>query len=212
MKQIDSDALGILTKALGLSGAGAPITELFDGDVYQTLDIGPLVRRGRTQAGVQGFYYALIRNVHTDAETISTNSTPYVFNPAGVRAPWPSPIPEQFDLWIISAATRIVSGGGTLTASVQMRIPQVNQAFGIDDSGVAVVGTAYTALAYWDALVTQPNTFSLTPGGDATVKIGVRLPPGSEVRFSSTSSLTSTWDCILVLGLFPVALGQDILV
>lgn len=209
MKKIDSDALGVLQKALGLTGTGAPLTELLDADVYQTLDISAIVRRGRTQAGVEGFYYGLIQNVHTDAETITTLVNPYNFG-TGVRAPFPDPIPPQFDLWLISAGVRIVTGGGTFTGALQYRIPQVHQAFGIDDSGVAVVNTMFFPLAYWDSLVTQPNTFALMQDGTALVNIGQRIPPGTEVRFSSTSSLTSTWDCGLIFGLFPVSLGQDI--
>ena len=72
MKRIDSDALGILTKALGLTGAGSQLTELADGVVDQALDVVPIVRRGRVIGASEGLFTAIMRNVHTDAETLTT--------------------------------------------------------------------------------------------------------------------------------------------
>ena len=59
MKKIDSQALDVLQKALGLSGPGSPITELTDGVVDQVLEVGGVIRRSRTQAGTEGIHAAV---------------------------------------------------------------------------------------------------------------------------------------------------------
>lgn len=216
MKTVDSDALGVVTRALGLSGRGAQITELTDGVVDQSLAVNDLVRRGRTQAGTAGMYIGILENVHTDAETLESSIEPYL-TPTGAIPPYPSPMPAGFDIWLMAASVEQKSGAGTLSAALFVNPPDATQGWGIDDSGVAVIGAIPPGpIAFWDSVVTQTREFGLQESGEPWARIGLRLirPPRSnvEVRFSSTSTLTATFRCNILLGVFPIALGQDVLV
>lgn len=214
-KKIDSDALGVLNKSLGLTGAGSPTTELADGVVDQVLSVGEVVRRGRTQAGSEGIYTAIMQNVHTDAETITTIVNPFDVA-VGVIPPYPDPLPVQFDLWLLTACVRKPSGTGTMTAALSLQYASMQQGWGVDDSGVAVVESAPHTLAYWDLLISLGTTFGIDSRGvhGALAHIGVRIPRNvnAALRFISVSSATATFNMQLVFGVFPVALGQDGLV
>jgi len=218
MKQIDSDALGILNRTLGLTGAGAPVTELTDGIVDQTLSINEIARRGRTQVGTSGIYTGVLRTVHTDAEALTTSVDPYAVG-AGRLAPFPDPIPRQFDVWLLGTWVNQVSGAGTLAGVLHYTYPDSSQGFGVDDSGVAVVVSAPLAIAYWTSLGALNTTFGVLADGGGTAQprapLNFRIPRGTTgdgglLSFTALSSLTVTYDCYMLLGVFPMALGQDV--
>lgn len=206
---VDSDALGIVTRALGLTGKGAALTEFLDGQVDQVLSVNDLIRRGRTQVQRGGIYTGTMQTVHTDAETITFTVDPFDVT-TGRIAPYPGPISNRFDLWAISVSVRRLSGGGTLTAQANLAYHADQIGWGIDDSGVAVTSNAGGSVAFWDSIVSQSNAFGLQNGSNPTQFIGQRLFPGTLLQVSSTSSLTSTYNFIWLLGLFPIALGQDV--
>jgi len=212
VKKIDSDALGILTKSLGLTGAGSPVTELQDGVVDQSLDIAPIVRRSRTQGVTTGIYYGIMDNVHTDSETLTTSVFPYNVT-VGAQAPYPVPMPLQFDIWLLAASVFRASGAGTLTGSLQLLGNTSRQGWGVDDGGAATgLVTNIQAIALWDTLIGSGITFGrMALNGRPMWMQSFRLPRGTatELRFVSLSSLTATFRCIVTLGVFPVALGQD---
>ena len=210
-KRVDSDALGILNKSLGLTGAGSPVTELQDGVVDQVLEVGPIVRRGRTQEPSSGIYTAVMQNVHSAATTITTQVDPYAVG-VGVIPPYPDPLPPQFDLWLLSATVRRQSGAATVQASLHIQYGTRQQGWGVDDSGVAVAVSAPVPIAYWDALVSTQTTFALLNGANGPyAHRGIRIPraPNLTLEFTTVSSATGTFNGELVLGVFPVALGQD---
>ena len=214
VKKIDSDALTELTRALGLTGAGSPVTELADGVVDQTLDVVPIVRRSRTQHGTTGLYTAIMRNVHTDAQQLTTSVNPYLVGATAQIEPYPSPMPAQFDVWLLSATARRVSGSGTITAVLHYQYASDSQGWGIDDSGVAIVASPPVALVHWDTVVALNTAFLIQEGGFPYKHFGIRIPRGStanngQFEFTSSSSLTSTYEALLVLGVFPITLGQD---
>jgi len=213
-RRIDSDALGTLGKSLGLSGNGSQMTELSDGIVDQVIDVNPSVRRGRTLAEKQGIFYCVIRNVHTDAETIVTPIDPYRVGVDDVVAPYPDRISTRFDLWLLGAMVRRLSGGGTIQANLAIDYDQ-NQGWGVDDSGTAIVSTEAFNVAFWNSLATNSDVFALLSGAlQPYIKLGIRLPraDNTSLIFTSASSLTSTYQCQMIIGMFPAALGQDGLV
>jgi len=214
MKRIDSQALGILTKSLGLSGSGAQLTELTDGIVDQALSVNELIRRGRTLAGSEGIFTAIMRNVHTASEVLSTTVPPYVVPAGNTVAPWPSPIPRGFDVWLLSATVRQATGAGTLAAVLYLDYSIAQQGWGVTDSGGGITSAERIPLAFWDALATVSNEFGVLNQLGTNAKIGIRIPRpmdlgDTNIVFVSSSSLTATFDCQLVLGLFPTGLGQD---
>lgn len=211
MKKIDSDALGILTKSLGLTGAGSQVTELMDGVVDQVLDIGPCVRRGRTQAGTGGIYTARTRNTHTDAEAKTSTISP--FNPVTTRiAPYPLVMPDRFDIYLIDAQVSHISGStATISAALHLNYPAIMM--GISGVGPATAAIATHTLAHWDALVTENVTFAVLAGDNGTRVIPMlRLPRSltTALVFATTSVLTAAFQLEITLGVFPIALGQDV--
>lgn len=216
MKKIDSDALGVLNKALGLTGSGSPITELADGIVDQALDVVPAIRRGRTQAGSEGIYTAIMQNVHPGADVLTTQVDPYEVGATARIAPYPDPMPAQFDIWLLSAAMRRVSGAGSLNGgTLSLQYGSAQQGWGIDDSDVAVVESAPVHLAFWDALGSVGITFGILNGARGPfARLGIRLPRSvnGNLIYRTESSAAATFQCQLQLGVFPTSLGQDGLV
>ena len=211
-KNIHSDALTIMNRSLGLYGAGAPLTELQDGVVDQVIDITNVARRSLTQQVRGGIYTATFRNVHTDAETISNTVQAYSVLGSLTRPPFPNPFIERFDQWLLQAAVRQVSGGGTLLATLGVRYPG-NQAWGHTDAGGQVLVAQVHRLAHWNAIISDGTNFGILAGSEQpTANIGLRLARGTEITFISTSSITVSYDCQLTLGVFPAAFGQDVLI
>ncbi len=214
MKRIDSDALGLLQKSLGLSGRGSQITELTDGIVDQSLAINEVVRRGRTQAGTEGVYTAALRTIHGAADSQQAFDTPYDIS-VGAIPPYPNPTPTQFDIWLLAVTARQISGTGTISAILDLRYPTAQQGWGVDSAGTAVVSQAQMVLAFWDTLATEVIEFAFHGGiSGPWINLGLRLPrsPNTQLAFRTTSSAIATFQCDLILGVFPVALGQDVLV
>ena len=210
MKKIDSQALDILNKALDLRGPGSPATELTDGIVDQVLSVNEIIRRSRTQARTAGIYTGMLRNVHAAADSRTATLTPFNATTTA-RAPYPAPMPADFDVWLLSAAVTQLSGTGTLSAALRVNCPA--SIMGLTTTGAAVVSVQNVAL--WDALLVEGTTFGFPTANDEPMKkIGLRLPraPLTQIIFASTSSATATFDCFITLGVFPVALGQDVIV
>jgi len=212
MKKINSAALESMNKALGLSGTGSPVTELTDAIVDQVIEVGPIVRRSLTQAQTGGIYSAQIRNIHTAAESLTGSVTPYLGG-TSAKAPYPSPMPAAFDVWLLGAAVTQVSGTGTLSAALSVQYP--TSVMGLTNKGGALTTTVMNT-AHWDTVVVENTTFGVSTGelGVPFRKIGLRLPraTGTLIIFGSTSSAAATFDCFMTLGVFPTALGQDVLV
>jgi len=212
LKTVDSQALGIVNRALGLTGVGAPLTEFLDGQLDQVLDVGSLVRRGRTLAGSGGMFFGLLRNIHAAANSQVSEIQPYFPNGAEID-PYPNRVPLGFDVWVLAATVEQLSGTGTFTGALFMDPAANSQGWGIDQAGAAVTGDRPMPLAFWDSVVAQDRTIALQEDGSPWVRIGMRLMRNAQsntgLRFSSTSSALATFDCYILLGFFPIGLGQD---
>jgi len=213
LKHLEGDPLSVLYKSLGQGRGGAKITELEDGAVQLVYDILPIVRRSRVQSNKGGMFYGVMRNVHTDAETLQVSVDPFSIT-TGAIAPYPSlgagGINDSlFDVWLIGATVRQISGSGDMTAALAVSLPSTMQGWGIDDSGVAVANSLQHGVAFWDNVVSQSAIIGLQGAAFPFAKIGLRIPKTTTLRFSSTSTLTSTYDCQVVLGIWPIGLGQD---
>jgi len=215
VKKVESGALQLANAALGLTGtSGLARTEFEDGILGQALDVLPIIRRGRTLGATTGLVTMLIRNIHAGAGTISTAITPFVLGQTGLRGPMVSPIPKRFDLFLLNATLRQVSGTGTLSGALFIDFPFDNLGFGIDSAGAAVVAADDVCVAFWDAVTTETLEFGLLQAGGVLAQINLRLPtnPLTRITFSTTASALATFDVNMRLGLFPITLGQDIAV
>lgn len=213
MKKIDSDALGVLNKSLGLTGAGSPITELEDGIVGQSVNVNEVARRGRTIAKSQGIYTAVMRNIHVGASTVTTSVDPYRVGLLIAAAGYPVRIPEQFDLWLLTA-TVVRSAGVSSLAGVLRLDYGAAHGWGIDNLGAAILATGSMAVAHFQSVATIAGTFGVNSANGLPVfKLGMRLPRDDNTSLEwSTTGTDSTFDLQLVLGLYPASLGQDGLV
>lgn len=211
-KLIDSDALGELNRALGLTGAGSQVTELMDGVVDQVMAINDVARRGRTLGPTSGFFTPTMRNVHTAADTEVTTVDPYNVGATGAVAPYPAVMPLQFDVWLIGASVRQVSGSGTLNATLSISQGTRQAGWGLDDSGSQILVSQPIRLAYWNTLVSVQTGFATLQGSNGPhLNRLLRLNRfGCDLIFTTVSSATATFDCQLILGVFPAGLGQDI--
>jgi len=211
-KKIDSDALGVLNKSLGLSGAGSPVTELMDGVVDQVLSVNEVARRGRTQAATQGIYTAVFENVHSAGDSERSSVNIYDIG-LGVIPPWPDPMPIQFDIWLLGATAIRLSGSGTVLANLGIIYGAAQQGWGRTDTGVGIVANFEHVVANWDSVL-QIETLvflRLEDAGGISSQPGIRLPrsPDTILTFASVSSAAATYRCQVVLGVFPASLGQD---
>jgi len=215
MIDVDSDALQTVQRALGVPGRGAQITQFADGQLDQVLNVAPMIRRGRTFAGNQGIYTALLENNHAGADSQVSTAEPYNM-PVGTVGSYPSPVPPEFDLWIIAATVRRTSGSGTLSAGLYMDLAANTFGWGVDEAAAAVAAQSVRMIfALWDATTAQGTQVVGTRNGELPwVSIGFRFPRhvGADLMFRTTSSAAAVFNCQLLLGLFPVALGQDALV
>ena len=216
MKKVNAQALGDVNRALGLTGAGSPSTEFSDGILDQVVDVGPLIRRGNTLAQTQGVFTGVLVNDHTGAGTLSTTADVYELGNALVTAPYPPTIPRGLELWLIGASCQQVTGSGTFSGALYLNVDDVLEGFHINNSGTSP-GTVSSpmAIAYWDAIKTVTNSFGIQEDGKPFAPIGLRLPrtnaPGTTVIWRSTASAVTRFECLLLMGLFPIGMGQDIL-
>jgi len=213
-KLIDSQALGILNSSLGLTGAGSGETELLDGTVDQSLDVNEIVRRGRTPAGSEGIFRVALKNIHGSGNVVSTAWSPYDVQTVGVIAPFPNPIPPSLDMWLLKASIQRTGGSGGLNIAA-LFVAQIQQGIGRDSVAAAFVSTAVLTVALWEGVATASTTFGVdADGNNPLVNIGMRIPRKGAiispvVTFTSSSGAAADYECVLIVGLFPVALGQD---
>jgi len=213
-KKVNSDALNVVNKALGLTGPGSQITEFLDGQLDQVLDVAPMIRRGRTLASTEGLFTGIIRNIHVSDDSVATAVRPYNMVADEVVPPWPTPIPDLFDIWILQATVSRESGTGTLVGAL-LDTNWDSQAWGVDSAGDPVVGSPALPLAFWDAQASEGAvTMGILNGTNGPAKrIGMRLQrvgnPSLVFRTTSGGAAACEWQCDIILGLFPVALGQD---
>jgi len=214
VQRIDSQALGILTAALGLSGDGAQVTELNDATVEQALEIGPIVRRSRTLAGSEGLFVGFMENVHGAGGGQQSSITPYDFAAANAHAPYPSRVPASLEIWLLGASME-QSAGALTTINGNLYASGHLQSFGVDQLGADVTQLGFLNLVHFN-LVTEDLGFttlvgSLGTDGPAFQPIGIRLPRQGNptLIWSTNAGAASTFSLSIYMGLFPVALGQD---
>lgn len=214
MKDVTGDALETIDKALGITpGQSASGTvEFEDKLLQQTFAVNEPVRRGRTLGSTTGLFSAFMRNVHSADSVVTTTVDPYVIGATAAIAPYPAAINEmQFDIWLLGAHVEQVSGSGTLAAILRYIPNAAGAAWGISDSGTAVSGVASFVVGFWDTLVTIGGlVFGIQEQGGPTAFPGLRIRRGATLSFTSDSSDLATFQVNLLLGTFPVSLGQDV--
>jgi hypothetical protein len=151
-----------------------------------------------------------MRNEHPGAGTLLSTVDPYDVTTGRIE-PYPGPIPANFDLHLLAVTARHKSGTGSLTAALLIGMPAAAQGWGITDTGAAAPSALSIPVAYWTSLVTQSVSFGVLGNTNPQQRVGMRLRRGTTVQFSSTASALASFEAQIIFGLFPVGLGQDVL-
>lgn len=213
-KRIDSDALVLLNRMLGLGGGGSGATDLDDGVVSQTLDILSVVRRARTPARSLGWFFGQFRNIHAAGGALQSSINPFAVGALAHNA-YPTSIRRDFDLWLISASVNRAAGAGALDGATLLNSAvAADHGWGVDDSGAGFgPGAGLLLLARWtglDSSIAGQDAHGIAGDGSVLVQIGQRIPRNTVIRFNSDAAAAATFDCVVTLGVFPEGLGQDI--
>jgi len=213
-RRIDSAALAAVDQQLGLNSTdAAQETLLEDRDVRQVFSVNDGVRRARA-GGTSGWFYASFQNAHTASASHCQTFDPYNIDPAVTQSSlWPTPVPEDLDVWIDSVSFFKASGSGALVEGVIGMYPgEQLQGFGITLAGAPFPGTAYIPLARSTGVLSiigpDGNPYSLT----VSQEIKRRVPRnGTQLWFGSTvDAVPTTIVAFVIFGLFPIGMGQDV--
>ncbi|HIB68839.1 MAG TPA: hypothetical protein EYO33_28050 [Phycisphaerales bacterium] len=220
-KNVDSQALEGLNRALGLAGPGSGQTTLEDGELIQTIDGGQIARRSRGIASpLSGWFTGIMENDHGAGTTsLETRINPYttVFQ---TQSPLPGAgqaISDAYDWWLIGLSL-IQHGAGTASNFTNgcfvLDTGNAVTAFMEDDSSAtAHAQNADFPMVMWDDLATVGGLgVGIREDGNLWTPLNLRIPQHSPPIFSfrSTAANAITVRCNLLLGLFPAQLGQDV--
>lgn len=215
MRLLKSSALSILNKAIGLAG-GSGIsgeTKLDDENLSQILNTNEIIRRSRSLAGSGGISFGSLQ-VASGAGATTETATLDPYN-AGVTAtpPWPAPVPDLFDVWMIGASVFFVSGtaanfnDGLLFTTYGAG----SQGLSVDEAGLTIGGVSGSIpLGNWINIEVGSFDAGERDGGGMFLSLDRRLRRGETINFRVDASNAVVCQCNVILGLFPVALGQDV--
>jgi len=214
MSLVKNPILNILQSMIGISPTPGPVV-LDDDSISLTLPVVPHVTR-RSLAGIRtGWYQFVMENVHSAADDEQSTIDPYN---AGVSAtaPYPTAVPEDFDIWILRAQGLRTAGAGTLVEGwLRYGLPNESLGVGIEDDGTVIVLSSNYTFARFTDVVAAPgglsNDMLVDANGDPSILVGTRLPRNCTINFATTSGTASaTFRALMTIGLFPAALGQDV--
>jgi len=212
-RRITSDALVSLNRMLGVAGPSMAPTDLDDQWVSQVVDVTTIVRRSRTPAGSTGWYYGLLQNAHAGAGALTSSINAYDVLALG-RGGYPSPIPRDSDVWLLSAS--LVSpgaAGGLDGAALNIDMPQTHQGWGRSNAPASVTASDPFPVARWTALdtsIASVTPHGITGEGGAIAHINQRLVRDTILQFQSDAAAAATFRVYMVIGVFTEGLGQDI--
>ena len=210
-KQIESDALILINKQLGIAGPLQVPTFLDDANLTLIMEVTDAVRRSRALGVVQGWNIGVMQNVHAGAGSLVTVVDAYAPGTAAVAGGaggFPPIVPSGYDVWLIGGmVTRNSGAGGLNSGGFSLDPATVNQAWGIDDMGAAVTASR-SPLQIWTSI----DVFGagLDAAGRGYVDWRLRIARGTEFRWQSDAAAAATFQLILILGVFPEGMGQDI--
>jgi len=212
---VDSDALTLLRRVLGIAGRGAGRTDLDEGNLAQVVDVNPIVRRSRSLVGTDGIFMGVIQHDHgAGATTLATAINPYrATNP---RAPWIFPgnrVPDDMEIWLIAASMALVLGTGSnfTSGTLDITVPTAATVMSSDEAGGPVPASALV-LAMWDTIVGGPTAdVGLQENGSPWWRGPIRIRRNTTIRLRSGGINAVEVQLMFLLALTPISLGQDVM-
>ena len=215
MRDIDSSALILLDRIMGLGSGGEQTAVLDDGHVSQILDINEIARRSLTLADTAGIFLAYFENTHGAGN--SQLSTASVYNPGTTVATgsYPSVVPAAYDVWLLGVGAGISSGTATNFAEGCFSMEAIgNFGLGVDQAGAFATpgsGAVDFIVARWDAQTSCGGiVFLINEEGQSFHPVARRIPRGGRLQFGSDSTGAVVVMAYALLGFFPSGLGQDV--
>lgn len=209
-KEVDSGALTLLNRSMNLAGRGSAHTLLLDGVLNQVIEVGGSVRRSLALAGSEGIWLGQLQCEHGGAGSEAVAIDPYAVGGNGDPG-FPVKLPNQFDLWLITAAVARDGGAGTGETILSVVFPAVARAFSRNNDGTSDARTDIVyPLARWDSI---QGLAGLEPGvmedGAVLANIGHRIRRGCKLQMNSNVGAAADIQINMVLGVFPATFGQD---
>lgn len=185
-------------------------------NLSQVLNVVPeVLRRSAPLTGIDGYFTGILQNVHSAADDEFSQIGPYAVGETFRLNDYPSAIPDGWDVWLLGASGRRTSGSGSIVGQVSLQPPGNVLGWGRDDAGAGtglldshVFLGAITAIR--DLGPQDPCIWDNEPGG-TFLRIGMRIPRGGLLNFNSTSDAAVTVDMLFIMGMFPKAMGHDVL-
>ena len=215
MAIITSGLLKILQQLIGAPAAAWGPVVLDDDSVAQTLPIIPeIARRGLAPGTIGGWGFSVMENVHAGAGFEFSTIDPYQPGVAAVGG-YPEAVQEGFDVWLLGATGLRSSGAGGLTvASVALNLVGTQQMWGVDDADAQVVADPLMVLGRFDGLETTlsgGSVYMIDESGNPYISMNLRIPrSGVALQFHTEAAAAAEFQLVLLMGLFPASLGQDI--
>ena len=210
--RIESDALDILGRQLDVPGLSGDT--LIDSDNVSLIKgIDDVVRRSRTPGFTTGWFHCVLQNVHAAAGTLNSNIDPYNPGAAVSFAPYPATVRRGFDFWILTASIRRTAGAGTLDGAQLFVDPTgIQQGWGRNNSGTVISTHTAIPIGRWGSLDLSTGVDTGIAGdGGGMISPRLRIGRGALLSFSSdVAAASATITLLMLCGLFPEALGQDV--
>lgn len=213
-KEIDSAALSLLNRILGLAGGGgSPISLLDDYWVNQVIDIGPVVRRSRTIAPSEGIYGMRFFLTHAGADTQAAAVNPYAPGNLAMNG-YPAEVPEGYDAWLMGGYGTVDGAAAFTSLQVGSEMPAIQ--FGASVLQTGGVGAAVQANFPYLSSATVLNLagigiFFTNLAGETFLQCGYRLRRGQNLFVRTVSSAALVCNFYAIIALLPSGLGQDVI-
>lgn len=221
MQRVNSAALGEVASVLGVSGTGvkaglgAPVTELDEDRLDQVIAVNDLIRRGLSPAGTTGWFvlaFDLTMGAGVTDETASI--TPYAPTAALINAPFPHPVPQNRDIWLIGASGVIngATASNFVEAGIRLECPIVHQGVGVNEAGTAITAAVSNfELGVFDSQdLVASRVILLTEAGRGYIPLGIRLRRGQILHVDASATNAVGIRVTLIAALLTAGLGQDI--
>jgi len=216
---IKGSQLSLIQKLYGIPGSQSlGITDVDLDTLTQTLPVVPeILRRSDNILGNSGggWFNGVMENVHSGADIEVCSLVPYTPGAGAVRG-FPNPVRPGWDIWLLGASLIRTSGTGGAIVILDINTPGGN-GLGIDDSGDPVLDTPIFPVARWTTFVDDLGGGSapelgLGPAGSLHCyqPIGIRLPRPCDLELRGDSDAAVTYQCAMIMGIFPEAMGQDV--
>jgi len=215
MTIVKNPLLGSLQALIGIAPAGVPLV-LDEGNIALTLPIVPeIARRSQAIGNLTGWFFTILENVHSGADNEVNSVDPYEAG-AFANPPFPGSVPIGYDLWVQGCALTESSGTPAVVGAIFSMNSQIRyQGIGRDDVGAAVVANVPLPLVAWDGTFTAASYANGDPctvvgTGRIWSDVSVRVPRGAVLRLHTTSGAAGEFRLVILMGIFPAGLGQDV--